>query len=80
MIQMHFTYYALYFYYYISSISDHQALDLGGWGPLPVILLFLEHITLFPHNPSTGWTLCHQNSCPSHTANSYWLSILYMVM
>ena len=28
---------ALYFYYYcinISSTSDHQALDPGGWGPL----------------------------------------------
>ena len=27
---------ALYFYYYrISSTSDHQALDPGGWGPMP---------------------------------------------
>ena len=26
---------ALYFYfYYISSVSDHQAFDSGGWGPL----------------------------------------------
>ena len=25
---------ALYFYYYyISSTSDHQALEFGGWGP-----------------------------------------------
>ena len=30
MIQAHYIYYALYFYYYISSISDHQALDPGG--------------------------------------------------
>ena len=33
MIQMHYTYCALYFYYYISSISDHQILDPGGWNP-----------------------------------------------
>jgi len=33
MIQAHYTYHALYcYYYYISSTSD-QALDLGGWGP-----------------------------------------------
>ena len=35
MIQAHYIYCALYFYYYyISFISDHQALDTGGWGPL----------------------------------------------
>ena len=35
MIQAHYMYCTLYFYYYyISSISDHQALDPGGWGPL----------------------------------------------
>ena len=34
MIQAHYIYCALYFYYYyISSTSDHQALDLRGWGP-----------------------------------------------
>ena len=30
MIQIHNIYYALYFYYYIST-SDHQALDPRGW-------------------------------------------------
>ena len=36
MIQVHQIYCALYFYYYyISSTSDHQALDPGGWGTLP---------------------------------------------
>ena len=36
MIQAHYTYCALYFYYYcISSTSDHQALDSGHWGPTP---------------------------------------------
>ena len=35
MIQSRYIYCALYFYcYYISSISDHQALGLRGWGPL----------------------------------------------
>ena len=35
MIQAHYVYCILHFcYYYISSISDHQALDPGGWGPL----------------------------------------------
>ena len=35
MIQVHYIYCVLYFfYYYISSTSDHQALDLGGWGLL----------------------------------------------
>ena len=35
MIQGHYLYCALYFYYhYISSPSDQQALDPGGWGPL----------------------------------------------
>ena len=35
MVQAPYTYCALYFYYhYISSTSDHQASDPGGWGPL----------------------------------------------
>ena len=35
MIQVRYIYCVLYFYYdYISSTSDHQALDLGRWGPL----------------------------------------------
>ena len=35
MIQAHYLYCAVYFcYYYISSTSDHQVLDPGGWGPL----------------------------------------------
>ena len=35
MIQVHYSYCALYFYYYyISLTSDHQALDPEGWGPL----------------------------------------------
>ena len=35
MIQVHSIYCVLYFYYYyINSTSDHQALDPGGWRPL----------------------------------------------
>ena len=35
MIQAHRSYCVLYFYYYyITSASDHQALDTEGWGPL----------------------------------------------
>ena len=35
MIQVHYIYCALYFYYYcISSTSDHEALYPGGWGCL----------------------------------------------
>ena len=35
MIQVHYSYCALYFYYYeISSATDHQAVDPKGWGPL----------------------------------------------
>ena len=37
MIQAHYIYCALYFYYYyISSISDHETLDPGSWGPLEI--------------------------------------------
>ena len=35
MIQMHYIYF---YYYYSSSTSDHQALDPGGWGPLPEVI------------------------------------------
>jgi len=34
MIQAYHTFSALYFYYYISSNSDHQALDSRIWRPL----------------------------------------------
>ena len=38
IIQAHYLYCELYFYYYyISSMSDHQALILGGWGPLEIM-------------------------------------------
>ena len=34
MFQVYYIYCVLYFYYYISPTSDHQALDPRGWGPL----------------------------------------------
>ena len=34
MIQAHNMYCALYYYYRISSISDHQTLDPRAWEPL----------------------------------------------
>ena len=34
IIQVHYIYCALYFYYYISFTSDHQALDPEGWALL----------------------------------------------
>ena len=47
MIQAHYIYCELYFYYnYISFTSDHQALDHRGWRPLAYIIQ--EHkLTLF---------------------------------
>ena len=49
MIQAHYVYRALYVYYdYISSTSDHQALDPRGGGPLPSkeMLLVVGHASL----------------------------------
>ena len=36
MIQVLYIYF---YYYYTSSTSDHKALDPGGWGPLPKVIL-----------------------------------------
>ena len=48
MIQGHYIYCALYFYYYyISSTSDHQALDPGGRGPL-MLRTLLGSFPTFP--------------------------------
>ena len=48
MIQAHYIYCALYFYYYyINSSSDHQALDLRGWGSLLLKHSFRTQFKLF---------------------------------
>ena len=42
MIQVHYIYCALYFYYYyIRSTSDHQALGPGSWGPLCFLYMLI---------------------------------------
>ena len=52
MIQVHYIYCALYFYYYyISCTSDHRALDPGGWRPWPTTQGATE-----PH-PTQVWVL-----------------------
>ena len=63
MIQVHYIYCALYFYYYTSSTSDHQALEVGdpgGWGPCcKVFRLF----NLKRHNEKPCLPIPF---CPSH--------------
>ena len=52
MVQVHYVYCALYFYYYyISCTSDHRALDPGGWRPWPTTQGATE-----PH-PTQVWVL-----------------------
>ena len=61
MIQVCYIYCALYFcYYYISSTSDHQALDPGGWRP-PLIWCSITYqvdppstISFTPQNSLVG--------------------------
>ena len=55
MIEKHSIYCALYFYYYIISISDDQALDPGGWEPW-------HRVYTVDHLPSgTGLSSCGAN-------------------
>ena len=52
MIEARQIYCALYFYhYYISSTSDHQALDLRGWALLDYVTPIIFTVT--PIVPST---------------------------
>ena len=54
MIQAHYIYCALYFYYYyISSTSDHQALDPRGWGPLALSMKYLNKFQALRTVPCT---------------------------
>ena len=54
MIQAHYACCALYFYcYYISSTSDHQVLDPGGWGP------WSKPCEKARVSGSEPWVLCH---------------------
>ena len=45
MIQVHQIYCTRYFYYPISTTSDHQELDPGGWGPLLSCLTYEDSET-----------------------------------
>ena len=45
-IQGHCIYCALYFYCYISSISNHQAFDPRGWGPCFIRSMFCKDFLL----------------------------------
>ena len=55
MIEKHSIYCALYFYYYIISISDDQALDPGGWEPW-------HRVYTVDHLPNgTGLSSCGAN-------------------
>ena len=57
-IQVHYIYCALYFCdYYISSTPSHQALDPGGWGPLPKDHRENEN------KPLDGWTGEEASQC-----------------
>ena len=61
MIQVHYIYYTLYFYYYVSSTSDHQALDPWRLGPLwtvsskylSILVILLITFTVISRNHST---------------------------
>ena len=56
MLQAHYMYCALYFYYYyIRSNSDHQAVDSGGWGPLPYKLHSISHAQCPGSSMSAGY-------------------------
>ena len=56
MLQAHYMYCALYFYYYyIRSNSDHQAVDSGGWGPLPYKLHSISHAQCPGSSMSSGY-------------------------
>ena len=49
MLQACYIYCVLYFYYFsISSTSDHQAVDPGGWGPLSYTLYVWQEELMFP--------------------------------
>ena len=61
VIQAHYIYSALHFYYYyISSTSDHQALDTGGRGAWPYWILPKPS---FGGSPFAEWELSPERTC-----------------
>ena len=62
MIQVHCTYCALSFCYWIGSTSDHQALEFGGWGHwITGICLFIQNTYILY---SRDWWQSKLDSCP----------------
>ena len=59
MMQVYYIYCALYFYYYdISSTSDHQALDPGGWDPyFRAHCVSLTEKAMAPHSSTLAWKI-----------------------
>jgi len=58
MIQVHSIYCALCFYYYsISSPSDHQALDPGTWGLLPYPISPFHTTTSYPFSTNLSFVI-----------------------
>ena len=63
MIQEHYIYFALYFYHcYISSTSDHQALDPRGWGPLALSMKYLNKFQVLRTVPCTQNEMVNNNT------------------
>ena len=63
MIQEHYIYFALYFYHcYISSTSDHQALDPRGWGPLALSMKYLNKFQALRTVPCTQNEMVNNNT------------------
>ena len=70
MIQVHYTYCTLYFYYYyLSSTSDHQALDPRGWG----LLLYMKYLpveNLWHHQLKTPCFCLEMSFSPRYLTDS----------
>ena len=79
MIQAHDIYCALHFYYYyISSTSDHQSLDPRDWGHL-LERVFVHAKLLQSHLFATPWTVAQKLRllCPrGFSRQDYWSGLL----
>ena len=73
MIQVHYIFCTLYFYYYyISSTSDHQALDPRGWG----LLLYMKYLpveNLWHHQLKTPCFCLEMSFSPRYLTDSCFL-------
>ena len=87
MIQVRYThcalfFFSLFFYHYISSTSDHQTLDPGGWEPLPYPIPFFSiprRIWSPGYNSvvwNQRWPKLVRSSGLHHTGTTYYRSFL----